>query len=162
MRDDAYAKAILPVSPEGDPCIIHMNVSILAFPEIDTLNLKFTSDFYIKMRWYDLRLNYMDLNNNTFLNGLNEEDLQRIWAPKLAFLNALGPYTTVIDGDAVGALVREENPLQENIEATIEGNTITLQSLILIQPLICQNVILSSHVVLWNWKFNICFQRILS
>ena len=74
----------------------------------------------------------MDLNNNTFLNGLNEEDLQRIWAPKLAFLNALGPYTTVIDGDAVGALVREENPLQENIEATIEGNTITLQSLILI------------------------------
>ena len=98
-----------------------MNVSILAFPKIDTMNLKFTSDFYLNLRWYDLRIQLLDLNNNTFLNGMSFEDRKSVWAPTLAFLNALGPYSTIVDETSGGVLVREGRPLQENIELPIEG-----------------------------------------
>ena len=116
-----YAKELLPVNENREPCFIYMNVSILAFPKIDTMNLKFTADFYLNLRWYDLRIQLLDLNNNTFLNGMSFEDRKSVWAPKLAFLNALGPYSTIVDETSGGVLVREGRPLQENIELPIEG-----------------------------------------
>ena len=36
---------------EGDdPCLIYMNASVLAFPFIETVNLKFTADFFLNLR----------------------------------------------------------------------------------------------------------------
>ena len=73
-----------------DPLYIHLNVSILALPDIRTVDLQFTADYFINMRWYDHRLAFKDLNDKAVLNGVNTLDLVRIWTPALKFLNALG------------------------------------------------------------------------
>ena len=35
----------------GDPILVNANVTILAFPEISTLDLRFVADFVLLMRW---------------------------------------------------------------------------------------------------------------
>ncbi len=98
-----------------------MNVSILAIPNIDTVNLKFTVDFFLTLRWYDLRIDFRDLNNISSLNILSFNDQDSIWAPQLAFVNALGPFQTEMDKLTLGELVRESGPLEEDYSTSIEG-----------------------------------------
>ena len=105
-----YAKELVPRDETGSPLIVYMNVSVLAFPFIETVNLKFTADYFLNLKWfvfidffhcillpsitifrYDLRINFQDLNNVTALNSLSNLDKDRIWTPKLGFTNALGP-----------------------------------------------------------------------
>lgn len=61
------------------------------------------------------------MNNITLLNSLNEVDQNSIWTPRLAFVNALGPYQTVVDEQTAGVLVREDDPLDEDVTLPIEG-----------------------------------------
>ena len=72
-----------------------MNVSVLAFPFIETIALKFTADFYLNLKWYDLRIDYRDLNTIHSLNTLGRADQDAIWTPKLGFTNALGPFQVI-------------------------------------------------------------------
>ena len=57
----------------GNPLIVYMNVSVLAFPSIETMKLSFTSDFFLNLRWYDLRVSLQDLNVVTTLNILRDD-----------------------------------------------------------------------------------------
>ena len=41
-----------PSSRGTDPLLIYINVSILALPSIKTVDLQFTADYYINMRWW--------------------------------------------------------------------------------------------------------------
>ena len=102
--------------------VVYLNVSVLAFPAIDSVNLRFTSDFYLSLRWYDLRIDFRDLNNITSLNSLNEMDQDTIWVPRLSFINALGPFQTKVDELTTGLLVREDSPLDEDVSQATEGN----------------------------------------
>ena len=121
-----YVKELIPRDVNGDPCYVYINISVLAFPLIETVNLKFTADFYLNLRWYDPRIDFQDLNNVTSLNSLSKQGLENIWTPKLAFTNALGPFQTIIDQLTVGVLLREGNPLPEDIYISTEGNSINL------------------------------------
>jgi len=47
---EGYSSELMPRGFEG-PLKVFMNVSILAFPEIDTTALKFTVDFFLSLRW---------------------------------------------------------------------------------------------------------------
>ena len=53
-----YAKDLIPRDESGEIFIVYMNVSILAIPSIETVSLSFTSDFYLNLRWYDLRIDF--------------------------------------------------------------------------------------------------------
>jgi hypothetical protein len=124
----SYAQEISPKSQErGSPLKIYLNVSILAFPSIETVGLKFTADFYLNLRWYDSRLNYRDLNVAHSLNSLSTESMLDIWVPQLAFTNSLGPYQTVVDELTVGLLIREDDPLPEDITKDKEGTILMIQ-----------------------------------
>ena len=87
-----YARELIPRDDTGQPLIVYINVSVLAFPSIDTVNLKFIADFFLNLKWYDLRVDFRDLNNVTSLNSLSKTDQEAIWTPKLGFSNALGPF----------------------------------------------------------------------
>ena len=56
-----------------------------------------------------------------FKTKLDYDDRQSLWVPKLAFLNALGPFNTVNDGSTNGLLIRQSNPLDEDISLATEG-----------------------------------------
>ena len=116
-----YAKELIPRDEAGGALVVHMNISFLAFPVINTVNLKFTVDFFLNLRWYDLRIDFRDLNNVTLLNSLSPADRDQIWVPKLGFTNALGPFQTVVDDLTNGVLIREAKPLEEDVTAAIEG-----------------------------------------
>ena len=87
---------MIPRDETGKALIVYMNVSVLAFPFIETVALKFTADFYLNLKWYDLRIDFRDLNNVTSLNTLSRADQDAIWTPKLGFTNALGPFQVLI------------------------------------------------------------------
>ena len=117
---------MIPRDVNGDPCYVYINISVLAFPSIETVNLKFTVDFYLNLRWYDPRIDFRDLNNVTSLNSLSKWGVENIWTPRLAFTNALGPVQTLVDELTVGLLHREGHPLPEDIYLSTEGNPINI------------------------------------
>ncbi len=116
-----YAPELQPRDNKGTPLPVYVNVSVLAIPAIDTVNLKYTADFFLSLRWYDLRLDLRDLNDVSTLNSLGPRDLESIWNPSLAFVNALGPFQTEIDSLVDGELIREAEPLDEDFSTAIEG-----------------------------------------
>ena len=116
-----YAKELLPVSLNAEPCIIHINTSILSFPSISTKDLKFTADFYLNLRWHDLRISMLDLDHNYIKNRLSIEELDSLWMPKLAFVNSLDRLDSIRPSS--GILVRESNPVIADISLPNEGNS---------------------------------------
>ncbi len=52
---------------------------------------------------------------------MSEKDQGTIWVPRLAFVNALGPYQTTVDDLTTGVLIREDDPLAEDYSMAIEG-----------------------------------------
>ena len=40
----------------GNTFLVYINVSVLALPFIETVNLKFTADFFLNLRWYEIRI----------------------------------------------------------------------------------------------------------
>ena len=116
-----YAKEKIPVSVTADPTIIYINVSLQAFPSISTKDNKFSTDFYLKIRWYDLRLDMWDLDHDFSKNSLSKEELDAIWKPELDFVNSLlsESYSTQ---PLKGVLIKENDPLNEDISLGTEGN----------------------------------------
>ena len=50
-----YMKELVPKPQSGDPLDVGFSIFINSIPYIDTYNLKFTVNFYIKMEWADDR-----------------------------------------------------------------------------------------------------------
>ena len=116
---DDYIKEMVPVSKTREPCIAYINISINNFPEISTKNIRITADFEIKLRWYDLRLKFLNLDHDFVKNRITEKDMETIWKPKLAFTNSLSSENPI--GPMLGMLIREGNPLKEDISLATEG-----------------------------------------
>ena len=72
---------------------------------------------------YDGRLVFKDLNSNPLLNGVQTSSLQRLWTPQLAFINALGPYQTVVDDISVCTIVLEKTPSFNDLTQSLECKT---------------------------------------
>ena len=68
-----------------------------------------------------MRIDFRDLNNVTSLNVLDSTNRDLIWYPKLGFTNALGPFQTEVDELTTGVLIREGDPMDEDITLAIEG-----------------------------------------
>ena len=104
IKDD-YVKEDLPVSETREPCTVYINISINSFSEISVKKLMFTVDFYMNLRWRDLRLEFVDLSNDFVKNRVSQMVLDKIWQPELVFANSLGPQNPV--GSKTGTLIKE-------------------------------------------------------
>ena len=114
-----YAREKTPISMKAEQTVIYINASILSFPRISTKDNKFYADFYLNLRWYDLRINMLNLDQNYFKNTLSKEELDALWVPNLAFTNSLGQLYSKRPME--GFLIRESDPLNEDISLAIEG-----------------------------------------
>ena len=56
-----YRSELFPITSTGDPLSVTLNVSILAFPDISTLEMSFLCDYNLLMRWVDPRLQFYNL-----------------------------------------------------------------------------------------------------
>ena len=105
-----------------EPVTVHLDISIIALYHIDTAEMKFTADFALSLRWSDFRIGLQNLNKRTLLNTLSEEDVDSLWKPQLTFENALGPHQTVYDDKVSALIIRDGDPLPEDISRSKEGN----------------------------------------
>ena len=122
-RKEGYSKAIFPIQA-NEPSIIYINISIQSLPDISTTNSRFTADFFLNLRWQDLRLDLLDLNHDLVMNRMSKEELDEIWKPKLAFTNALGPQNPI--GPMVGTLIKQDKRMEDTISAT-EGDFVLFE-----------------------------------
>ena len=109
-KEGTYEKVALPVREDGEPVNIYMNASVMSLPSINTNDLRFTVDFYLKLRWKDERVNYQDLNNRTTQNQLTLSERNALWVPKLTFINAMTQFETGVDKSTTGTVVRLGKP----------------------------------------------------
>lgn len=109
-KEGTYEKVALPVREDGEPVNIYINASVMSLPSINTNDLRFTVDFYLKLRWKDERVNYQDLNNRTTQNQLTLSERNALWVPKLTFINAMTQFETGVDKSTTGTVVRLGKP----------------------------------------------------
>ncbi len=106
------------------PAVIYINMSLVTLNSIDTMDMKFRADINVRLRWYDDRIHFRDLNDNPALNRVGEGDLDGLWVPRLSFVNALGPYLTIFDELSSVMLVKETAPLEEDFSSAKEGENL--------------------------------------
>ena len=92
-----YRSELFPITASGDPLSVSLNVSILAFPDISTLEMSFLVDYVLLMRWVDPRLQFYNLVDTYALNSLSLSLQEKIWTPVLGFPNARQAEGTVVD-----------------------------------------------------------------
>ena len=97
-------------------------MTILAFPEIATLELSYTVDFILLMQWIDPRLQFYNLRNAYDLNTLSNTVQSQIWVPALSFPNARQAEGTVVDELSLTRIVRNGNSLKDDITNAVESN----------------------------------------
>ena len=83
-----YRSELFPLTSTGDPLSVTLNVSVLAFPVISTLEMSFLCDFILLMRWVDPRLKFYNLVDTYALNSLSVNKQLELWTPVLSFPNA--------------------------------------------------------------------------
>jgi len=117
-----YLGELFPRELDNSALAVYVNVSILAFPKIDTLELFFTADFVLSLRWHDVRLQYTDLRGETALNSLNQQTQQSIWSPSLGFTNAKIIGGSKVDHITKTIVERNGEPIADNIERALEAS----------------------------------------
>ena len=73
---------------------------IESIEEIDEVRLSFSAKFRLILSWFDKRLRFNNLNEDSFLNLPTADDTRRIWNPVLIFENTKNNYRTVVDEQA--------------------------------------------------------------
>jgi len=120
--EDAYRSELFPRAVDGGAITVMINISILAFPKIDTLNLYYTADFVMSMRWVDPRLTYYDLRGRTDLNSLSKTMQTLIWTPTLGFTNAKSIGGSTVDEVAKTVFQRVGQPMPDDIQMALEAS----------------------------------------
>jgi hypothetical protein len=100
---------------------VKMNVSILAFAEINTVSLAITVDFILLMKWNDPRLVFNNLLESVDLNSLSEQNMNQLWTPSLSFSNGRQAEGTVVDSGTLSHVQRAGKRLPDDFSAAIEA-----------------------------------------
>jgi len=116
-----YRNELFPITTDGSPLDVYLNVTVLAFPEISTLELSFLADFVLLMRWVDPRLQFLNLVDAFELNSLSLRLQTGLWVPKLNFPNARQAEGTVVDSGSATRVLKQGVPLPDNTELAVEA-----------------------------------------
>ena len=63
--------------------------------------MKFTAKLNLSINWFDRRLTWMNLGENSGLNILQEDEISMIWIPDLVFTNTADDLKTVADNNSM-------------------------------------------------------------
>jgi len=117
-----YRQELFPITLTGDPLAVNLNVTILAFPEINTLELSFVADFILLMRWADPRLEFLNLRDKDDLNTLSKKVQRKLWVPTLNFPNARQAEGTLVDAGTQTRVLKRGIAKPDNIKLAVEAD----------------------------------------
>ena len=116
-----YRNELFPITATGDPLAVSVNVTILAFPDISTLEMSYLCDYVLLMRWVDPRLKFYNLVDKYELNTLSVSVLKKIWVPIFSFPNARQAEGTVVDGGNTAVVLKLGQPLPDDFSRATEA-----------------------------------------
>ena len=117
-----YRGENFPINHDHTPIGLFVNVSILAFLDIDTLKSSYLVDFVLSMKWSDPRLEYKNLKDVFYLNSLAYNTMKDLWTPKLSMPNALQAEGTQTDDQASLFIIKYGKCAKDNLEMAKESN----------------------------------------
>ena len=88
---------------------VNILVDILKIIDIDEVAGIFKVSFELHSSWFDPRLTYANLKNNTDLNTLTEQEKDEVWSPNIVFANTESQLKVVIDRDVIAKIKRMGN-----------------------------------------------------
>ena len=83
---EGYHKRIPPGSPD-DPLNVTVSVDLLRLVDINEGAYSIDIQFEMSLMWKDERLRFHNLKQRETLNALTEEDVEKLWLPKVIFEN---------------------------------------------------------------------------
>jgi len=116
-----YRGEKFPIQNSGEPIGLFVNMSILAFPDIDTLQSTYLVDFVLSMRWVDPRLQYKNLKDVYFLNSLSLDVMRNMWIPEMSLPNALQAEGTLIDKESALFIIKIGSRMPDDLSIAREA-----------------------------------------
>ena len=91
ILEDGYNKNIPPTGKTKDervvPADVSISITLMKVVEIEETDHSIHLQFQISMRWNETRVTYHNLKNQTSLNALTDDDVQKIWLPIIVYDN---------------------------------------------------------------------------
>ena len=119
--DEAYKGEKYPILDSGEPLALYVNISILSFPDIDTIQSTYLVDFVISMRWLDPRLTYKNLKETYYLNAIPFDVVQNMWIPEMSMPNALQAEGTLVDQGAFIFILKDGRSMKDDLSIAREA-----------------------------------------
>ena len=116
-----YKGEKFPILDSREPLELFVNISILSFPDINTLESTYLVDFVISMRWLDPRLTYKNLKEIYYLNAIPFQVVQNMWIPEMSLPNALQAEGTVVDRGAIVLILKDGKRLPDDLSIAREA-----------------------------------------
>ena len=69
---------------------ISISIEVMDMIEINELNMDYTIEVKVMMKWFDSRITFRNLKPTHYENQLNDEERDQIWKPELLFLHSKG------------------------------------------------------------------------
>ena len=85
--ESGYMPLTPPPTPRGEKLNIDLRVNLFDIQDIDEFASTFVSPFFLYLSWFDKRLTYKHLYNETILNTLSPRQIETIWTPVVEFEN---------------------------------------------------------------------------
>ena len=99
-----------------------INVTVSTFTEVSTEHLRIGANFLLTLRWRDDRIGFVNLNNVTNLNKIEQVDRDGMWIPNVVFRNAITPSSTTLNEDTKTMINREHEPRQGSYRRSVEAD----------------------------------------
>ena len=85
-----------PINSTGK-IIVDVSADIMSILDIDEISSIFQVQFFLHLTWYDSRLRFYNLKEDTGLNALSPEEKTKLWAPHLTYVNTENKPITLVD-----------------------------------------------------------------
>ena len=116
-----YRGEKFPILDTREPLGVYVNISVLSFPDIDTLQSTYLVDFIISMRWNDPRLTFKNLKQIYYLNAIPFYVVEKMWVPEMSMPNALQAEGTIVDNGASLMILKDGRSLPDDLSIAREG-----------------------------------------
>ena len=87
---------------ENETLPVILNVEIIAFDKISTIEMTISVIMKLTIKWKDRRLEFLNLRQNFYQNSVNPLMRSRLWIPEIGLANAK---TGTLDKDEYSALL---------------------------------------------------------
>ena len=84
INQQSYKRKYPPIK-QGEKTQIETSIDILSVKDVDELEMKFTAELRVKIKWKDARLSYQNLKSDG--NFLEFDYFDEIWKPPIKFSN---------------------------------------------------------------------------